>query len=104
MFNVGASECVALLRFFGVRAQVVDFAAHLLLDEGAHSHSSKSSNCSSENEDESVLRAVQRWLTRYYHLSDGPSSSSSSSQSSEVGFRPTLFLQHAGHSRTIIGK
>jgi len=91
---IGATECAALLRYFGVRARVVDFAANLVQEEVHSSNGSPG--------DEGVLRAVQRWLTRYYQLSESLPSSSSS-RPSEEGFRPPLFLQHSGHSRTVFG-
>lgn len=80
---IGATEVVALLRCGGVRTRIVDFDRSLC----PRSH-------------------FFEWIKNYF-FRQGPSRSSRSSPSNAYHQlccgRPPLYLQHEGHSRTIVG-
>lgn len=76
---IGTTECCALLRFFGVRAKIVDFRG-----TGAEGE---------------THQALVDWVWRYFtsggHVTTGARI--------VISQRPPLYFQHDGHSRTIVG-
>lgn len=99
---IGAGECAALLRYFGFRANVVNFTS------GGQSSSSSA-----------VPFELWDWLERYFkngygyghndiNINCSNSSASTATQSHTIeapssSYLPPLYFQHDGHSRTIVG-
>jgi len=79
---IGATEAVALLRCAGIRTRILDF---------------DSATCPQS--------ALMTWICNYFF--QGQSSTTRSGSSSEYqkfcSGRPPLYLQHEGHSRTVVG-
>eukprot|EP00299_Pterocystis_sp_00344_P019314 c9594_g1_i3.p1 GENE.c9594_g1_i3~~c9594_g1_i3.p1 ORF type:complete len:256 (-),score=17.90 c9594_g1_i3:23-790(-) len=79
---IGATEVVSLLRYHGVRARIVDF------DSSTCSHSE-----------------FFKWVCEYFSHTQAPTTRSTHSTPYQrfCCGRPPLYLQHQGHSRTIVG-
>ena len=79
---IGATEIVTLLRSFGIRARLVDFWRPTGAD-GTHPE-------------------LSRW-TKHYFTTSLNSAHSVSNSCLVCDDRLPLFLQHSGHSRTVVG-
>lgn len=104
-------ECATLLRYFGIRAIVVDFRADSNnSSESGSSHKRKAtdsnSNCFQER--------ISDWMKRYYSCDlsskrSKPSSDSSSNNAvvdtvvSPQQHKFPVYMQYMGHSLTVIG-
>ncbi|ORX79517.1 DUF1671-domain-containing protein [Basidiobolus meristosporus CBS 931.73] len=83
---IGATEVYCILSYLGVRCLVTDFYKY-----------------TGEN---NTHPAVLTWVENYFTSNDSGSSSSSESGSRHrvvITKKPPLYLQHQGHSRTIVG-
>jgi hypothetical protein len=130
VYIVVTVECAALLRFFGIRAVIVDFpstapVAHPPVPSAGRAAGSKrDSSQLYAAQEEGGLRMTDRvcaWVQRYFTAHRAPTSTAAVSRetppgaeaviASEVGtddaareaFAPPLYFQHQGHSRTIAG-
>ena len=79
---IGATEIVALLRSFGIRARLVDFWRPTGTD-GTHPE-------------------LGRW-TKLYFTTSRNSARSGSNSCLVCEDRHPLYIQHSGHSRTVVG-
>jgi len=124
---IGATECVALLRSFGVRADVVDFELSKQKGNSKNKPNSKGKtqntmrgylNCKdtsnnpssvsvgdSNKENEENHQMLMDWVWKYLEPSVQSREACSGTDfcSWPPGFLPPLYFQHQGHSRTIIG-
>lgn len=93
-------ECVAFFRSFGLRASLVDFVG-LNFDPLAESGSKKRRRRNTEDEDRYLGVKLGRWVYEYF--TEDRYKWTSNCDASGTARCPPLFLQHDGHSRTIIG-
>lgn len=104
---IGATECAALLRYRGIRANIVDFYLKEGSDQTQHLETSDNNNLKQPK------CSVMQWVKCYFdmkhpfqHPCVSPyyvgSCDKNHNSSAEVELPPLFFQQH-GHSRTIIG-
>lgn len=117
---IGASECVTLLRSFGLRARVVDFDSTESSSLQSTSRkrvcgpmdkyltktnsSPKSSSGELSQEDAENMRGQQvlvDWVWNYFNSKC--SGTLNNSKNVMISDKTPLYFQHQGHSRTIIG-
>eukprot|EP01119_Soliformovum_irregulare_P016893 TRINITY_DN4954_c2_g1_i2.p1 TRINITY_DN4954_c2_g1~~TRINITY_DN4954_c2_g1_i2.p1 ORF type:complete len:471 (+),score=115.89 TRINITY_DN4954_c2_g1_i2:191-1414(+) len=98
---IGATECAILMRSFGLRAEVYDFYSSKKSPEEVARIQFKNEEMSKSSQKwkkfESIYKPNKKlleWVENYY-LRKTPFS--------QKHFLPPLYLQHEGHSRTIVG-
>ncbi|KAJ2356578.1 hypothetical protein GGF43_001985 [Coemansia sp. RSA 2618] len=82
---IGATEAYCILAHLGVRAHIVDFHCPTAAD-GSHP-------------------ALFEWIVEYFTsgITDDPADDAASSQRVRFTDKHPLYLQHQGHSRTVVG-
>ncbi|KAM3297110.1 hypothetical protein ACQJBY_039140 [Aegilops geniculata] len=117
---IGTSECVTLLRSFGVRARIVDFdsteSSSLQGKSGKRvcgpmdkyliksNPPPRSSTCELSQEDAENMRGQQvlvDWVWNYF--SSKRADTLHNSKNVIISDKTPLYFQHQGHSRTIVG-
>lgn len=112
---IGTTECVTLLRSFGLRARIVDFDS--TESSGQQTKSGKrvcgpmdkylvktNSSCELSQEDAENMRGQQvlvDWVWNYF--TSKRSDILHNSKNVTISDKTPLYFQHQGHSRTIVG-
>jgi hypothetical protein len=107
VFRFFPLECATLLRYFGIRAVVVDFPSSSAIQQHIFSKST-----SSMLQQPSITSRIRTFISHYFQdVGDDSSNGSTDSRSSSTknleneinSFKFPLYFQHLGHSRTIVG-
>lgn len=119
---IGAVECCALLRYFGIRAEVVDFSRKslsvLIIRKSCNTLTELGKSSKLNVTSENVQSKLEHWVKKYFQARSSKVIEIDANSSSAVemklqsndpisrldGYIPPLYFQHEGHSRTIIGK
>ena len=125
-------ECAALLRYFGIRAVIVDFPEGLAISSDQHPTLATGNKVTGKRPFEvmtaesadnnsisgvlTISERIVRWVERFYNsipieTAANINNLTDSSQASQSGnddyfqetFLPPVYCQHQGHSRTIVG-
>lgn len=120
------TECAALLRYFGIRAVIVDFpeggggvstasaTGKRPFESAADTANTTSSGSGGSGSTPTMSERLVSWAERYFNQStDTTSNSSADAARASTGaddayfertFLPPVYFQHQGHSRTIVGE
>jgi len=124
------TECAALLRYFGIRAVIVDFPEGLairsqeqqhntatandtkmtgkrpfetMITESTDNESNRNSNNNNNSDVLTISDRIVRWAERYFNSIKRDAAQSSNDDYFRGTFLPPVYCQHQGHSRTIVG-